>query len=145
MAVGLGPENWALLALCGVCLGLVSSLLAIEPGFLLMPALAILLPRLGVPAGAAAPVAIATAIALLVPLSIAGLRPLQRAERRRVAWLSAAIVAAAFFGASLVPLMPGPWLLAGFAVSLVFLLRRRAHAAPGASLITQSFERKNKP
>ena len=49
MAVGLGPENWALLALCGVFLGLVSSLLAIEPGFLLMPLLAILLPRLGVP------------------------------------------------------------------------------------------------
>jgi outer membrane biosynthesis protein TonB len=37
------------------------------------------------------------------------------------------------------------FVLAGFAVSLVFLLRRRAHAAPGASLITQSFERKNKP
>ena len=49
MAVGLSPENWALLALCGVFLGLVSSLLAIEPGFLLMPLLAILLPRLGVP------------------------------------------------------------------------------------------------
>ena len=54
MAVGLGPENWALLALCGVFLGLVSSLLAIEPGFLLMPLLAILLPRLGVPAEATA-------------------------------------------------------------------------------------------
>ena len=74
MAVGLGPENWALLALCGVCLGLVSSLLAIEPGFLLMPLLAILLPRLGVAAGAGVPVAIATTLALLVPLSIAELR-----------------------------------------------------------------------
>ena len=50
MAVGLSPENWALLALCGVFLGLASSLFAIEPGFLLMPLLAILLPRLGVPA-----------------------------------------------------------------------------------------------
>jgi hypothetical protein len=35
--------------------------------------------------------------------------------------------------------------LAGVAISLVFLLRRRAHATQGASLITQSFERKNKP
>jgi uncharacterized membrane protein YfcA len=130
MAVGLGPENWALLALCGVFVGLASSLFAIEPGFLLMPLLAILLPRLGVPAGAAALVAIATAIALLVPLSIAGLRPLQRAERRRVAWLSPAILAAAFFGASLVPLMPGPWLLAGFAVTaLIALLRPPAAIA----------------
>ena len=54
MAVGLSPENWALLALCGAFLGLASSLFAIEPGFLLMPLLAILLPRLGVPAGAGA-------------------------------------------------------------------------------------------
>lgn len=136
MAVGLGPENWALLAICGVCLGHVSSLLAIEPGFLLMPLLAILLPRLGVPAGAAAPVAIATAIALLVPLSIAGLRPLQRAERRRVAWLSPAILAAAFFGASLVPLMPGPWLLAGFAVTAVIALLRPPSAITAALAVT---------
>jgi hypothetical protein len=35
--------------------------------------------------------------------------------------------------------------LAGVAISFVFLLRRRAHAAHGVSLITQSFERKNKP
>jgi hypothetical protein len=35
--------------------------------------------------------------------------------------------------------------LAGVAISLVFVLRRRAHATQGASLITQSFERKNKP
>ena len=76
MAVGLSPENWALLALCGVFLGLASSLFAIEPGFLLMPLLAILLPRLGVPAEATVPVAIATALALLVPLSIARLQPL---------------------------------------------------------------------
>ena len=124
MAVGLGPENWALLALCGVFLGLVSSLFAIEPGFLLMPLLAILLPRLGVPTEATAPVAIATALALLVPVSIARLQPLPRAERRHVAWLSPAILAGAFFGASLVPLIPGPWLLAGFAVTAVIALLR---------------------
>jgi len=124
MAVGLGPENWASLALCGVCLGLVSSLLAIEPGFLLMPLLAILLPRLGVPAGAAAPVAVATALALLGPLSIAELRLLTKTERRHVAWLSPAILAGAFFGATLVPLIPGPWLLAGFAVTSLFALLR---------------------
>jgi hypothetical protein len=35
--------------------------------------------------------------------------------------------------------------LAGTVISFVFVLRRRARAAPGASLITQSFERKNKP
>ena len=35
--------------------------------------------------------------------------------------------------------------LAGVAISFVFVLRRRARATPGASLITQSFERKNKP
>jgi hypothetical protein len=35
--------------------------------------------------------------------------------------------------------------LAGVAISFVFLLRRRARATQGASLITQSFERKNKP
>ena len=117
MAVGLGPENWASLALCGVFVGLVSSLLAIEPGFLLLPLLAILLPRLGVPTEATAPIAIATALALLVPVSIARLQPLPRAERRHVAWLSPAILAGAFFGASLVPLIPEPWLLAGFAVT----------------------------
>jgi len=125
MAVGLGPENWASLALCGVFVGLVSSLLAIEPGFLLMPLLAILLPRLGVPTEATAPIAIATALALLVPVSIARFQPLPRAERRHVAWLSPAILAGAFFGASLVPLIPGPCLLAGFAVTAVFVLLRR--------------------
>jgi len=125
MAVGLSPENWALLALCGVFVGLASSLLAIEPGFLLMPLLAILLPRLGVPTEATAPIAIATALALLVPVSIARLQPLPRAERRHVAWLSPAILAGAFFGASLVPLIPEPWLLAGFAVTAVFVILRR--------------------
>jgi hypothetical protein len=35
--------------------------------------------------------------------------------------------------------------LAGFATGFAFLLRHRSRAAPGASLITQSFERKNKP
>ena len=40
MAAGLSPENWALLALCGAALGLASSLVAIEPGFLFMPLLA---------------------------------------------------------------------------------------------------------
>jgi hypothetical protein len=35
--------------------------------------------------------------------------------------------------------------LAVVAIGFVILLRRRSHAAPGASLITQSFERKNKP
>jgi hypothetical protein len=43
----------------------------------------------------------------------------------------------------------GVWIaglvLAGVAISFVFLLRRRARATQGASLITQSFERKNKP
>ena len=113
-----------MLALFGACLGFASSLFAIEPGFLLMPLLAILLPRPGVAAGATAPVAITTALALLVPLSIAGLRPLPLAESRRVAWLSPAILAAAFFGASLVPLVPGQWLLAGFAVTALTALLR---------------------
>jgi uncharacterized membrane protein YfcA len=98
MAAGLSPENWALLALCGAFLGLASSLFAIEPGFFLMPLLALLLPRLGVPAGASAPVAIATALALLIPLSIAELQLLTKTERRRVAWLSPAILAGGFFG-----------------------------------------------
>lgn len=35
--------------------------------------------------------------------------------------------------------------LAGLAIGFALLLRRRSHAASGASLITQSFERKNKP
>jgi hypothetical protein len=102
----------------------VSSLLAIEPGFLLMPLLAILLPSLGVPAEAGVQVAIATALALLVPVSIARLQPLPRAERRHVAWLSPAILAAAFFGASLVPLISGPWLLGGFAATAMIALLR---------------------
>ena len=136
MAVGLGPENWALLALCGVCLGLVSSLLAIEPVFLLMPVLAILLPSLGVPAEASVQVAIATALALLVPVSIARLQPLPRAERRHVAWLSPTILAGAFFGASLVPLIPGHWLLAGFAVTAVIALLRPPSAVTMALAVT---------
>jgi uncharacterized protein len=124
MVVGLSPESWALLSLCGVLLGLASSLFAIEPGFLLMPLLAILLPRLGVHAEAAPHAAIATALALLVPLSITKLQLLTKTERGRVALLSPAILAGAFFGASLVPLIPGPWLLAGFAVTAVIALLR---------------------
>jgi uncharacterized membrane protein YfcA len=124
MAAGLSPESWAFLALCGVLLGLASSLFAIEPGFLLMPLLAILLPRLGVSAGASIPVAIATALALLIPLSIGDLQLLTQTERRRVAWLLPAIAAGAFFGASLVPHIPGHWLLAGFAVTAVIALLR---------------------
>ena len=50
------------------------------------------------------------------------LQPLPRAERRHVAWLSPASLAGALFGASLVPLIPGPWLLSGFAVTAVIVL-----------------------
>jgi hypothetical protein len=126
MAVGLSPESWALLALCGAFLGLASALFAIELGFLLMPLLAILLPRLGVAAGAGIPVAIATALALLVPLSIADLQLLTKTERRRVAWLLPAISAGAFFGGGLVPLVQGHWLLAGFAMTAFIALLRPA-------------------
>ena len=125
MAAGLSPENWALLALCGAAFGLASSLVAIEPGFLFMPLLALLLPRFGAAGGAIAPIAIATALALLVPVSIAGLRPLSRNARRRLAWLSPAIAAAGFFGASLAPHLPGPWLFAGFAVTAISAVTRR--------------------
>ena len=125
MAAGLSPENWALLALCGAASGLASSLVAIEPGFLFMPLLAILLPRFGAAGGAIAPIAIATALALLVPVSIAGLRPLSEEARRRLAWLSPAIAAAGFFGASLAPHLPGPWLFAGFAVTAIAAVTRR--------------------
>ena len=124
MAVGLSPESWALLALCGVFLGLVTSLIAIEPGFLLMPLLTTLLSRLGVSGGAGIPVAIATTLALLVPLSIAELQLLTKTEGRHVAWLSPAILAGAFFGASLVPLVPGHWLLGGFAITALIALLR---------------------
>ena len=122
MAAGLSPENWALLALCGAALGLASSLVAIEPGFLFMPLLALLLPRFGAAGGA---IAIATALALLVPVSIAGLRPLSLNARRRLAWLSPAITAAGFFGASLAPYVPGSWLFAGFVVTAMSAVTRR--------------------
>ena len=149
MAVGLSPESWALLALCGTFLGLASSMFAIEPGFLLMPVLAILLPCLGVSASAGIPVAIATALALLVPLSIAELQLLTKTERRRVAWLSPAILAGAIFGASLVPIVQGHWLLAGLAVTALIVLLRppaamtftlavtppRRPAQPGATIL----------
>ena len=124
MAVGLSPESWALLALCGVFLGLASSLLRDRAR---LPSHAAARDPLATPWRARrspAPVAIATALALLVPLSIAGLQPLTKTERRHVAWLSPAILAGAFFGASLVPLIPGPWLLAGFAVTAVIALLR---------------------
>jgi uncharacterized membrane protein YfcA len=117
-----------MLALLGAFLGLASSLFAIEPGFLLMPLLAILLPSLGVPAETSVQVAIATALALLVPVSIAELQLLTKTEGRRVAWLSPAILAGAFFGASLMPLIPGQWLLAGFAVTAVIALLRPSAA-----------------
>jgi uncharacterized membrane protein YfcA len=116
---GLSPENWALLALCGAASGLASSLFAIEPGFLFMPVLALLLPRFGAAGGAIAPMAVATALALLVPVSIAGLRPLTQEAWRRLAWLSPAIAAAGFFGASLAPRLPGSWIFAGFAVTTI--------------------------
>jgi uncharacterized membrane protein YfcA len=132
MAVGFSPESWGLLALCGAFLGLASSLFAIEPGFLLMPLLVILLPRLGLPAGSDVPVAIATALALLVPLSIAELQLLKKTELRRVAWLSPAILTGGFFGGSLVPLIPGHWLLAGFAMTALIALVR----PPAAMILT---------
>jgi uncharacterized membrane protein YfcA len=125
MAAGLSPENWAFLALCGAALGLASSIFSIEPGFLFVPLLAILLPRFSAPGGAIAPIAIATALALVVPVSIAGLRPLTQEARRRLAWLSPAIVAAGFFGASLAPHVPGPWLFAGFAGTAIAAVTRR--------------------
>ncbi len=122
---GLSPENWAFLALCGAALGLASSLFAIEPGFLFVPLLAFLLPRFGAAGGAVAPIAIATALALLVLVSIAGLRPLSLNARRRLAWLAPAIAAAGFFGASLAPHCPGPWLFAGFVVTAMIAMTRR--------------------
>jgi uncharacterized membrane protein YfcA len=122
---GLSPENWAFLALGGAALGLASSLFAIEPGFLFVPLLAILLPRFGAPSGAMAPIAVATALALLIPVSIAGLRPLTQEAWRRLARLSPAIAAAGFFGASLAPHLPERWLFAGFAVTAVYAVTRK--------------------
>jgi uncharacterized membrane protein YfcA len=122
---GLSPENWAFLAFCGAALGLASSLFAIEPGFLFVPLLAFLLPRFGATGEAMAPITVATALALLLLVSIAGLRPLTQEARRRLAWLSPAIAAAGFFGASLAPHCPGSWLFAGFAVTAIFAVTRR--------------------
>jgi uncharacterized membrane protein YfcA len=122
---GLSPENWVFLALCGAALGLASSIFAIEPGFLFVPLLATLLPRFGAAGGAIAPMAIATALALLVPVSIAGLRPLTQETWRRLAWLSPAIAATGFFGASLAPHLPRAWLFAGFAVTAMSAVTQR--------------------
>ena len=128
MAAGLSPESWAFLALCGVFLGFLTTVFAIEPGFMLTPLLAVMLPRLGIPIETGASVAIGTALALLVPLSIVRLQPLPRAEVRRAALLSPAILAGAFFGASLVLLMPGSWLFAGFVITAMISLMRPSPA-----------------
>jgi hypothetical protein len=125
MAASLAPDSWVLLALCGVLLSFVSSLLAVEPGLILVPLLAILLPRTGVPAEAAIHSAIATAIALLVPLSISRLGILQRAERQRIVHLAPATLGGAFFGGSVLPTLPGWFLLAGFAILAGIALTHR--------------------
>jgi uncharacterized membrane protein YfcA len=125
MAVGLSPESWALLALCGVLLSFVTSLVAIEPGLILMPLLAAALPRMGLPAGSSVHIAAATAIVLQLPLSIAQLGLLRRAERQQILLLAPAIFAGAFFGASLMPFLPESWLLAGFAITAAIALLRR--------------------
>jgi hypothetical protein len=125
MAAGLTPESWALLALCGVLLSFGSSPLTIEPGLVLMPMLAVLLPRMGVPAGAAIHTAIATAIALLVPLSISRLGLLRQAERQRIVHLAPATLAGAFFGGSVLPSLPGSFLMIGFAILAGITLTHR--------------------
>jgi uncharacterized membrane protein YfcA len=136
MAVGLSPENWALLALCGVLLSFVTSLLAVEPGPILVPLLAILLPRLGMPAEAAIHSAVATAIALLVPHSIARLGLLRQSERQKIVRLAPAVAAGAFFGASLLPLIPGRSLLAGFAIlAALALMDRPRRAIAGLAVV----------
>jgi hypothetical protein len=128
MTAALNPESWALLALCGMVLSLVTAMLAVEPGLILMPLLAILLPRVGIQAENVVPVAAATAVALLIPLSIARLGSLQRQERERVLRLAPAVIAGGFFGASLLPSMPGPFVLTGFSIlaAIALLYQRRS-------------------
>jgi uncharacterized membrane protein YfcA len=71
MAVTLEPSHWGLLILTGALLGLFLGLFGKAGGLAIAPALLIVLPACGVPVAAVPRLATASAIAILIPLTIA--------------------------------------------------------------------------
>lgn len=111
-------EVWLAFLATGVAAGLMSGLLGVGGGLVIVPALAWLLPRLGVPAEYAMHMAVGTSLASIVFTNASS--TLAHHQRRAVRWrvvmrLSGGIVAGALIGAYIADALPADWLEAVFA------------------------------
>ncbi len=91
MILTLEPASWAILLLTGCALGIGFGLFGRLGGLALTPALLIALPYCGVSGDESAKIASATAIALLVPLSVSQTEG--RLARRAIDWDLLALMA----------------------------------------------------
>jgi uncharacterized membrane protein YfcA len=101
MILTLEPASWAILLLTGCALGVGFGLFGPLAGLATTPALLIALPYCGLPDAVTPKIAVATAVAILAPLSIAQVEA--KIARRFVDWdLFALLASAAAVGAMLV-------------------------------------------
>lgn len=115
----MGVEAWLLYLAAGACAGLLGGLLGIGGGLIIVPALAWLLPRLGVAEVHAMHLAVGTSLASIVFTALSSICAHHRrgAVRWELAWrLSAGIVVGALIGASVAGWLPAVWLERVFAL-----------------------------
>jgi uncharacterized protein len=128
--------GWQLLVGVGCLSGLASGLLGIGGGMIVVPALVLLLPLIGIDGPELPKVAMATSLALVIPTSIAGAQA--HAARGAIDWRLWALMAPALVAGSLVAMIIArsisvsviTMIFVGFALVSAWRLVRRKAAAP---------------
>jgi len=125
---------WALCLLIGICAGFAAGLFGVGGGTVIVPALLLCAPALGIGGQDAAPVAVATSLAIVIPTSLSSARA--HARRGAVDWsafrrLAPGIAAGALAGTWLSAALGGRFLLVVFvAVALLACRQLLAQGAP---------------
>jgi uncharacterized protein len=128
---------WTLCLCIGLCSGFVAGLLGVGGGIVIVPALILGSDRLGIGAESAAPVAMATALAIVIPTSISSARAHAsrdaidwRTFRCLAPWIAAGAVAGSLAVCTVGPPLGGRLTLAAFIGFALLAARRMLAPAP---------------